>query len=67
MATSSPPKVPKLSNAKKSKIMKHMYQTPKTHQATLVRAVRILCASGEAPASQRLEVTSETANSVAAF
>ena len=47
--------------------MKHMYQTPKTHQATLVRAVGILCAAGEAPAPQRLEVTTETANSVAAF
>lgn len=47
--------------------MKHMYQTPKTHQATLVRAVQILCASGGTPAPQRLEVTSETANNVAAF
>ena len=47
--------------------MKHMYQTPKTHQATLVRAVRILCASGEAPAPRRLEVSTETADSFAAF
>lgn len=47
--------------------MKHMYQTPKTHQATLVRAVRVLCASGEAPAPQRLEVSTETASNVAAF
>ena len=47
--------------------MKHMYQTPKTHQATLVRAAQILCASGEAPAPARLEVTNETANDKAAY
>lgn len=47
--------------------MKHMYKTPKTDYADLIRTVQILCASGEESSSKSVEVTNETANKMAAF